>query len=258
VVNDLAILSLPRGAVGREPNGKRMIALRTDIDNRCAGTCSKKGNRSAFWLNNCLWDVRHGQQEIAKANLLALLRLAWGEQRLVLPEQGEVLLVELRSRAKTAGEARWEPNRDRKIITRGALRTWWDKRTAELLAGAEAPAGGKLADKLREVGAADEIVALALEMRRDYAGTMRTPRYMVDGETERLQARVKSEMMTLRTQYAAGQIDPDGLGFLSLCQERLEAVNRDRPVGAEDRTAFLYGCMYDIADRCLHRFTRPR
>ena len=101
------------------------------------------------------------------------------------------------------------------------------------------------------------MIALAVELRRDYAALMRTPRYMETDETAALQQRVKSEMMRLRARYSAGHLDIDGVEFLSLCLDRLDEVNEARPDGEQDRSAFLQGCMYDITDRCLHRFGRP-
>jgi len=72
-----------------------------------------------------------------------------------------------------------------------------------------------------------------------------------------LQSQVKSEAMSLRARFFAGQLDLDGAGFHALCLERMDAVNAERPEGSEDLSAFLKGCMYDIADRCLLRFSRP-
>ena len=256
VAKELKPLTYDRGAPGREPYNALITQLRADIESRCAGATSKKANGVSFWIERCLWDIRHDQPRIANSNLLFLLRLSVAEARTILPDQAELLLDELRSLAKEAGKALWEPNRHLKIISRTSLRAWWEQRADELIAGATTRGGGKLADKMRDAGAGDELIALAVEMRRDYAEAVRTSRYMADGEAQRLQERVKSEMMTLRTRFAAGHIDVDGLGFLSLCVERLDELNGNQPV-ANDRSAFLKGCMYDIADRCLHRFARP-
>jgi hypothetical protein len=153
--------------------------------------------------------------------------------------------------------ARWEPDRDRKIIGREVLRAWWERRTRQLAEGAAARSGGPLSEKMADAGLPDELVALAVEMRRDYAAAARVPRYMEEAEGERLQRRVKAELASLRARLVAGQIDLDGAGFHALCLERMDLVNAERPLGGEDRSAFLKGCMYDIADRCLHRFARP-
>jgi Cap4 dsDNA endonuclease len=257
VAKELKPLTYVRGAPGREPSNASVIALRDEINSRCAGASSKKANGTSFWIDRCYWDIRHDQARIAALNLIFLLKLSIAEGRMLLCDQAEIILDELRSIAKEAGKALWHPNRDLKIITRASLRAWWAQRLDELFSGASASAGGKLAEKMRDAGAGDELIALAVEMRRDYAETVRTSRYMEDGEAERLQARVKSEMMTLRTRYAAGHINLDGIGFLSLCIERLDELNGDQPLSSSDRSAFLKGCMYDIADRCLHRFARP-
>jgi hypothetical protein len=74
-------------------------------------------------------------------------------------------------------------------------------------------------------------------------------------ERDPLQNRVRSELLSLRASFAAEQINTDAPGFHALCVERMDAINRE--LGGEDRSAFLKGCMYDIADRCLLRFTMP-
>jgi hypothetical protein len=257
VAKELKPLTYARDAPGREPSNPSVVALQEELNSRCAGCCSKKGNGASFWIDRCYWDVSHDEARITNYNLIFLLKLSIAEGRTLLCDQAEILLDELRSMAKEAGRALWHPNRDLKIITRATLRAWWEQRLDELVNGASRNAGGKLAEKMRDAGAGDELIALAIEMRRDYAEAVRTSRYMQDGEVERLQERVKSEMMTLRTRYAAGHINLDGVGFLSLCVERLDELNGDQPLSPNDRSAFLKGCMYDIADRCLHRFARP-
>lgn len=257
VTKPLKVLTYPLGAPGRAPDEAAVVALVTAIGEYCPGVSSLKGNDAQFWVGNCVWDIRNDQVDIANANLLKLIELSARDGRHLFPEQVQVLLAELREWAKRAGEARWIPDRVKKIILRTTLCEWWAKRTAEIHDGAKAPGGGKLSAKLNEIGAGPETIALAVEMRRDYAAVMRTPRYMAEDETTALQQRVKSEMMLLRARYSAGHLDIDGTAFLSMCLERLNTVNEDRPAGQQDRAAFLQGCMYDITDRCLHRFARP-
>jgi hypothetical protein len=109
---------------------------------------------------------------------------------------------------------------------------------------------------MEDAGLPDELVGLALEMRRAYASETRVARYLEPNEAERLQQRVQSEVVSLRARFIAGQLDLDAAGFHALCLERMDAVNAERPATSEDRSAFLKGCMYDIADRCLLRFAR--
>jgi hypothetical protein len=175
----------------------------------------------------------------------------------MLLEPAEGFLVNLRSLAKAAGAAKWVPDRDIKIITREALRALWDQHKRELAEGAGAPSGEKLQQKMIEAGLPDDLVGLALELRREYGALVRTPRYMELDEEEQLLNRVRSETLSLRSRLIAGQINIDGVGFHSLCVDRMDTINAERPQGSEDQSAFLKGCMYDIADRCLLRFGRP-
>lgn len=257
VVGELEFLTFPCGSPGREPTNARVTQAKAEIDTRCPGAKSTKGNGTAFWLERCYWDVRHDKQAIERANQLALLRLAAEEKRNLLPEQVDSVLEDLRVRVRDAGDAKWEPDRVKKILARTQLRAWWEQRADELRSGAGAAAGGKLVEKLRSAGISEEIIELAIDLRRDYAAAIRTSRYMTNGDATLLQGRVKSELLALRAKYIAGQIAADGAGFHVLCLDRIQSINADRPVAMDDQAAFLQGCMYDIADRCLHRFSRP-
>lgn len=257
VVRELEILTLPCGAPGRETGGERFKTLLSEIDKRFPNLKSPKGNGVAYWLENCLWDPRNSEKDVRRHNLIRLIQLSVKEGQPVLLEPAEGFLDVLRGLARAAGAAKWVPDRNSKIITREALRELWDLRKRELAEGALAPSGEKLQQKMIEAGLPDELVSLALDMRRDYGAVARTSRYMELDEEERLQSRVKSEAVSLRAHFVAGEIDLDGVGFHSFCVDRMDAINAERPRGSEDRSAFLKGCMYDITDRCFLRFARP-
>ena len=257
VVSDLECLTFLRGAPGREPDGENFKALLAEVEKRFPGLKSPKGNGADYWLDNCLWDVRHSEASVQNQNLVRLMRPALQNGRPLLPELAEILLNEMRALAKTAADAKWEPDRDKKIIIRETLQNWWKKRTRELVERAPTPSGGNLRKKMADAGLPNELIELAVELRRDYAAAVRTSRYLESEEAQQLQRRVKAEAMSLRAAFIAGRIDLNGSGFHALCLERMDEVNADRTAGTEDRSAFLQGCLYDIADRCLLRFERP-
>lgn len=256
VVSDLEILTFPLNAPGREPDGVRFKALEAELEKRFPEIKSPKGNVASYWIQNGYWDQRHSEDAVKTDNLVRVIKLSSKEGFPLLPELADTLLDELRSKAKKAGDAKWEPNRDRKIFTRAALREWWENRAQELIDGASAPAGGKLRRKMTEASLPEELVGLAIELRRDYSTATRTSRYMEPGQEEGLQRRVKSEVISLQARFVAGQIELDSAGFHALCLDRMDKLNDERPSGSEDQSAFLKGCMYDIADRCLLRFER--
>lgn len=255
VVTGLEGLTYICGTPSRSPDTDAMKTLCADLEKRFPGITSPKGNGSSYWLENCFWDQRHSEELVRKDNLLRLLRLSSKEGYPLLPEPAEALLQELRALAKAAGDAKWVPDRDKKIIHRATIRAWWEQRTQEVTSGAAA--GGKLASKMEDAALPKELVGLAIEMRRGYAAVSRTSRYLEPDEAEHLQRRVQSEVMSLRSRFVAGQLDLSGAEFHALCLERMDAVNAERGADVADRSAFLKGCMYDIADRCLLRFARP-
>jgi len=71
-----------------------------------------------------------------------------------------------------------------------------------------------------------------------------------------LQRRVKSELASLRAAQIADQLAANGATFHSICIQKMDGINQSLSNKTEDQSAFLKGCMYDIADRCLHRFAR--
>ena len=161
----------------------------------------------------------------------------------------------MRAWVKSAGSLKWEPDRDKKIISREQLISWWDQRVAELTSSGGA-SGGKLVRKMKAAHLPQDVINLAVDLRRLYTRSLRTPRYADDENTEELLGRVRAESISLRSRYTAGQLDVDAPTFHSMCLDRMDAINGERPNGEPDRSPFLKGCLYDIADRCRLRFER--
>jgi hypothetical protein len=254
VVSALAPLTHPFGSPSRDFATCEMTALCADIDERFPGIRSPKSNGTKYWLGNCHWDQRHDEEAVRKDNLLRLIRLSVKDGYPLLFEAAETLLLDLRAMAKETGDAKWYPDRDKKIVTRGALRSWWEHRIKAVHDGAAGISGGKLVKKMAEAGLPEEVINLAVDLRLGYAAASRTSRYLAPEEAERLRLRVQSEVMSLRARLVAGQLTLSGSQFHALCVDRMDAVNAERVSTVDDRSAFLKGCMYDIADRCLLRF----
>jgi hypothetical protein len=257
VVQALVPLTYICGASGRELDSEAMTALHGELNTRFPDAKSPKGNCCSYWLDHCRWDVRHDHQTVRKDNMRRLLQLSVEAGAPLLLEQLEVILDELLAWAKASGDAKWVPDKAKKIIARATIWPWWMAKLADIADGRAAASGGKLAGKLRAADLPEEMIGLAVELRRHYAAAVRTSRYMEPERIERLQGLVKSEAMSLRSRYVAGQIAINGVGFHALCLERLDGINAVRNSAVDDQSAFLKGCLYDIADRCLLRFDRP-
>lgn len=257
VNKDLVCLTYSPGAPGRDLASEGMRKLKLKLHGRFPAIQSKKGNGPDYWLSNCQWDVRSSCDSVINWNLVQLLRLSSREGQALLPDQADVLLQELRSMAKESGDAKWDEEREKKIITREYLREWWEARRQEMTEGAQIPSGGKLRRKMEDAELPDEVIGLAINMRRGYAARVRTPTYMAEGTMDSLVDRVKSELMTLRTQFLGGQLEVGNTGYHAVCVQRIDEIcDVEHEYGSND-AAFMKGCMYDISDRCLHRFAGP-
>ncbi|MEP6020383.1 MAG: dsDNA nuclease domain-containing protein [Paracoccaceae bacterium] len=255
VVSELRPLTYDFSAPGRAADTSGMKKLLNEFRNRIGDFTSPKGNGYVFWLENCIWEVCHSQKSVERDNLLRLIKLAQSEGHLLLPEQLDVVQTELRSKAKIAGDLKWGKDGPRKIITRDHLREWWIARTTEIFEGASDQSGGKLKTKMQDAKLSGDQIALAIELRREYAEETRTPKYLDTSDVGRLQRRARSEITTLRAQYLAGELALNPSEFYALCITRMDEISAELNVGEEDQSAFLKGCLYDIADRCLLRFT---
>ncbi|HEY9235234.1 MAG TPA: dsDNA nuclease domain-containing protein [Phenylobacterium sp.] len=256
VVSDLAPLTYPFGADGRKPGCPAMTALEAALNERLPGLASPKENGCGYWLKNCFWDVRHDREAVEKANTIRIFTLAQQAGQPLLIEQIEVLLNEMRAWVKAAGDAKWASDKAKKIVPRADAVAWWKQRLAKVAQGADAPSGGALADKMHAAALPGTLIAMAVDLRRSYAAKVRTATYMDTGTAEALKDQVKSRVQSLSAELAAGLIDMDGPQFHARCLAEMETINEARPSGVEDQSAFLKGCLYDIADRCLLRFDR--
>jgi hypothetical protein len=260
---ELAPLAYRCGSTEREAFAEDIAALTADVSNRLPGIKSPKGNECGYWLQHCEWDTRHDLDALKRDNLVCLLMLTQKAGTPLLFEQLEPLLDELRDMAKEAGAAKWKPYKAKKVITRAALTAWLAAKLAEIAARAGAESGKALAEKLEAINVPSDAIAMARELRLRYGAAVRTPRYLEADEMERLQWKVQSRVTTLRAQYAAGQLDTDGLAFHALCIEAMDVLAAQMgDAGGSDasddaRPAFLKGCLYDITDRCMLRFEKP-
>ena len=250
---DLSILTRPVNSVGRELGCEGLIQLKEKVEKKRPDLVSPKGNTCAFWLDNCFWDVRNNEEDICNRNKLRVFEISAAENNMLLPDSIESLLDDMRRWVKGAGAATWNPDREKKIITREKLTEWWKNRVTELTSAGTAT-GGKVARKMKAANLPSDVINLAIDLRRSYSRRLRSPRYSDEDEVEEILDRVKSEAASLRSSYLANLLEVDSLAFHSLCLERMDVINNERSSAEPDQSSFLKGCLYDITDRCLLRF----
>jgi hypothetical protein len=158
--------------------------------------------------------------------------------------------------ARTAGTADWGVDPTRKKFMKEAILEWFNKELARRLHSVPATGGTALKGKMQQAGIAASEIESSLETRRHYLAERLRPQYLSISDRHHVEGEVTAILLALRAQLDAGDLPDTGVEFHAKCisalQELQNSLSTSRPVPL----AFMIGCMYNIADRCTHRFRR--
>jgi len=259
VVAALRFLTYDRDHGARAPSCKDFAAAQQEIDRRCPAFVSPKGSTSKTWLEQTLW-VEAPALETLKQTLLFSIMIdsATDGGQALLVDQAEKLLLSLLDWVKRAGDAKFIPDKDKKIISRAQAVQWWHEHIAAERAGAHTDSGAKLRRKMSTDVAAPDIAENALALRRHYAEEIRSPKYMEPSDASALAMDVRARLMALRLQRFSGENNESPGAFHQRCLEAAAGAATARVEGDGVTRALAFGCLYDIVDRCQLDFTgRP-
>ena len=76
------------------------------------------------------------------------------------------------------------------------------------------------------------------------------PKYVGSDDRRRIERSVSATLQRLRAQLDAGQLKDSGVKFHSLCLDELANLPASLILDSHSDLAFIYGCMYNMADRC--------
>lgn len=254
LTDDLELLTYELSSAHRLPGDQAYEKLVKSLDDRFEGLLSPKGNGAGYWVSNCSWSAGLDEGGMCLKNTVNLLKLSKQLGFSIVIDHAELLLCELRRMVKEASAFKWVPDKAKKIFHREKVLTWLVQKLDEIRHGSSAPAGGKLRGKMNAVVLPEDVIGLALELRRHYSEVSRTQKYQSDEGQAELRRRVEAEIITLRAKHTAGLLECTPSQFHALCLAKMDEINQSRPGNLTDQSAYLKGCMYDIADRCLLKF----
>ena len=110
--------------------------------------------------------------------------------------------------------------------------------------------------KMKSANLPQDAIIAAHESRNRYRLQGLLDRYSEPQAHRSVEAEVVARLNTLRARLDAGDYADDGPSFYKLCLDDLEALQKAGPDSEKLSLAFLHGCMYNITDRCGHRFRR--
>jgi hypothetical protein len=253
---ELSILTLARECSERASQQKAIDNLAGKLPPKLVRVRSPNGATCRDWLNRSLLECQESEQAVRSRNLLALAKIL--EQRGTPPLQGQLDEVYARLLGNVSEASKLNPKVD-KIKKRFTMAKFTDllATVVQTLFGIPAPTGGKrLKDKMQVAGLPTDTILQAQEQRRLYRARSLTPRYLEIQMEPNLDEEVLALLSHLRAQLDSGGLPDSGPAFHTACLNQLSEYRASLPARRRPSLADLHGSMYNIADRCLHRFRR--
>lgn len=260
VKEELSILKLELGHPERDPAGTLFSQLKNSMPVSVTGLVSDRGRNYEDWLKSVVWEVLGNVSNLQDRNHVLLDRLMESESHYLSPDQRVRVYDKLLVWVQNAALAHPTQNRSEKRIARDDLVRWINLVAQEVLHPASAGKTDALKHKMLQAGLPSSAVESAVEQRRSYLTKYRS-RAFLDLSTMNLAAdEVRSKLVRLTSKLNSGKLVVSGVDFHDLCLEELENLglyfNASHASNKPVPTSFLDGCMYDMTNRCLHKFTR--
>jgi len=256
VKSELAILKMPLDNAYRRSSCQEITEIAEKAGRFLPGCISPAGNDYGYWLRRALWDVRHDLDSVHTRNLHHLKRISETYDEFLMSDQIEEIYTELLARVSDAARSEWKLAPEKKKILKVALSDW----LAGAIQGSVHPAakgtGKTLEAKMIAAGIPGDYIDTAKEMKRAYRAETLNRKYLSTSDIKSIECEVAAKMNELKSALDAGTYDDTGIEFHNRCLDALKQLRSEAPTAAKPNLSFLQGCMYNIADRCPHRFRR--
>lgn len=252
--SDLDALCLPHDAPDRLAKTDDLKGVGDDFDKRTSGYRSPNGNGAHFWLSRMRWTVQQSADSLSNDSKIKLTRLLAKRGLTLFPDQLDNLYSAILGRARDAAVADWGVSPSTKKIGKQCMTGWLDAYLQDRNSR-PATAGTRLREKLVAAGVEDGDITASIESRQRYLAERFSPQYLKLNDLSFLGDEVSAILQGLRAKLDSGELADDGIVFHSECLKAMEGL-QVRHANLRPPLSVLQGCMYDIADRCVHRFRR--
>lgn len=253
VKNELEILTLPFLSPERLENLPRQQTLATQIENKVGKITSPKGNSVNYWVENSLWQNEHTSEAVQNKNYHLLNKLLSNMGYDIPGDQLEKnIYPQLLLIVRTAAEIDPDLDLENKRLRRNNFLDQIKNIIEDLLRSRKVMAGEKIIEKMEKAGIGDYIET-ALELRRLYRKERLDPQYLELTDFDLIDGEILTCLQGLRLRMDSGEID-SGREFYSICLNNLEALRKSINTKGMTPSFYFHGCMYDITDRCWHRY----
>ena len=255
---DLSVLKLPIESSVRYHNSKKIDALKKEIRKKLPGIKSPNGNSTDYWVDNTNWDARHDISAVSNDNFLNIHSISEMIGEFLARDQIEELYAKLLAMVKAAAEADWV-HVETKKIHRSKFIQWFTQMIHMAAHPGQIKAGANLKRKMDLADLGNE-VQTAANLRRRYRESILQPQYISPPDRALVEGEIEAVLHKLRSDLDTQAILDNGPLFHSRClteiskiRSELEKSNVIERVPLEH---LMIGFMYNLTDRCPHRFTK--
>ncbi|MCD0166388.1 DUF4297 domain-containing protein [Deinococcus sp. 12RED42] len=248
----LRLLMSPRGHAVRR--GARFIQLRAELLAALPGFTSENGNDVGFWTDSTVWEVHDSYDTLQYKNLHTLR--AFGDQtgHHLQEDQWVEVYKKILQLVQDAAMQHDDYALDSQRLSKSTFTSWLQQAIA---ATARPGQGGvKMLERKLTSAHLHDRLDHAIDQRIAYRRRAVDSGYFNLASREDVEAAARHVLGRLVASLDAGVLEP-GPAFYEECLTALDNLAREFPGHSFVWPSFLEGYMYDLAQRCVHRFGRP-
>lgn len=251
--DSLKVLTTPLNSPVRKDGSDEFNKITTVVTGKFSTVMSPNNHDVVYWLRNTKWQVE-SEKEIKTSNMARLMKFI---SDMGVHLTGETIETKIYPKildlAQNAATVAWEIDARAKKIRREEFLDWLDNILRNEQYPLSAGAGDKLKEKMAKVNIAKDYIITALDERRKFRQERLDPKYLDFTDLDLIEGEVLSELKGLRLRLDSGEF-AEGMPFLKICQDKLRELQNLLQVKSKPPLYYLDGCMYDITDRCAHRY----
>lgn len=213
---------------------------------------SSQGTDCCFWLRNTIWQVNQSIDNLTNGNHLKIYRICQKLNQHLMDDQIAELYKKIVSKAREAAEAdNISGNHETKRICKASFLMWFEEEVVSRISRAS---GEGVEEKLSNAELSD-LVDTANDFRMRYRRRQLESQYM-EGNYEDLEDKLRGQLNRLLTECDNSQEFPNGRVFYQMCLSKIDTICSEAVPSPDWLDTYLQGFMFELADRCVLRFTK--
>ncbi|MFZ1527464.1 MAG: dsDNA nuclease domain-containing protein [Ferruginibacter sp.] len=251
VDDDLAVLKEIPNTTGRTK--EKLDGLCTKLHSRKdVIPTNEKGQTFIDWVNTCIWYKYPENITLLEASNLVLLEKMIDTcfHSVLFLDQKQELYQSLLAKVQQASSL------DRTTFNKVSLQEWFEERLKET----SIPKKGteKLIEKMGYAGLDNTQIETAKELKWIYKRETLENQYIGRLAINSFKVDAVALLQDLKLKLDAGELEEinikEGISFHKYCIKKVDELGEAQKIN----NALARGCMYDITNRCLHRFKKAK